>query len=144
MSRQREQHSQGKLAKQRIERLEALGIPLYPREDAWAAMWDAVLDFKRTKGGWPTNAPYANPVQLRLGRWMNQQRMLARRGKLDSERLAILNAAGFVWKPPVGRPRKRVALTSARAAARSIRKEAQSAAHSHASGPESGGPRKIH
>ena len=145
VSRQREQHSQGQLAAQRIERLEALGLPLRPREDGWAAMWEAVLDFKHTEGSWPTNAPSASPDQLRLGRWMNQQRMLARRGKLDAERLATLNAAGFVWKPPVGRPRKHVAVTPSRAAsAQAIRQKAQAATHSNASKPQSWDPRKLH
>jgi hypothetical protein len=50
LSRQREMHSQGRLAGQRVERLEAQGIPMRPREASWTAMWEEVLDFRRHSG----------------------------------------------------------------------------------------------
>jgi superfamily II DNA or RNA helicase len=52
-------------------------------------------------GGRTTRIPreYRTPTGLRLGLWCHARRNERRKGKLSAQRIAVLDALGFVWEP---------------------------------------------
>ncbi len=83
------------LDKDRIERLEDLGVVWKRLESQWEEMFDALREYKKEHGdckvptGWAKNK--------RLAGWVRTQRKTYLDNKLDKDRIKCLDDIGFVW-----------------------------------------------
>ena len=94
---QRRNRKSGKLEKERIRRLEKLGIVWDPLSGIWEASFDELKQYKAEHGDCDVSAGWSeNP---KLGRWVNSQRRAYKSGKLENERIRRLEKLGFVWDP---------------------------------------------
>lgn len=90
---QRQARKNGRLAKERIRRLDAIGfIWEYDPDKEWKGQYEALQAFRRKKGRWPKTTEGGS-----LGAWCVTQRKLRREGKLSAERETLLQAIGFTW-----------------------------------------------
>ena len=96
MGVQRRAFSQGKLSQDRISRLEACEFEWDPRTSLWERMFELLTNFKKQNGHCRVPAKYEKTKGL--GMWVVNQRVLYRKGKISSDRIARLEALGFEWK----------------------------------------------
>jgi superfamily II DNA or RNA helicase len=96
--RQRQIRMEGRLAAERIERLDALGFEWdTPAASAvpWDEMFAALVQFRDRFGH--CNVPANWPEDRQLVQWVNWQRQIRRDGRLAAERIQRLDALGFDW-----------------------------------------------
>ena len=90
---QRQARKNGRLTKERIRRLDAIGFVWeYDLEKEWQRQYNALKAFREKNGRWPKTTEAGN-----LGTWCVTQRKFRREGSLSAERTALLDAIGFVW-----------------------------------------------
>jgi len=92
---QRHVHKNGKLSEKRAALLQDIGFVWDPYVAKWQRMYAALVAFKEETGH--SLVPQCHPDNPKLGQWVNTQRTLHRKGKLSDERMALLEAIGFVW-----------------------------------------------
>lgn len=108
---QQDKYRKGKLSAERVAKLNAMGFEWESpgrdgrtRREMWQGGWDAMLEklarFRRANGHCRISSQ--DPANSVLGRWAAKQRAAKRRGTLNTQRVARLNALGFEWNPPVG------------------------------------------
>jgi hypothetical protein len=87
----------GKLAEDRIKRLEEIGFVWAPYDDLWEQRFQATLKYKEQTGN--ANAPddYENSEGFKLGRWQGNQKTFYRKGTLAEDRIKRLEEIGFKW-----------------------------------------------
>ena len=85
----------GAVSPERIARLDALGFAWDPIDAAWEEMFAALGTFKNDNGH--CNVPARYPENPMLGGWVSRQRRS--KGTLSADRIAQLDALGFVWAP---------------------------------------------
>jgi hypothetical protein len=90
---QRSLRKAGRLAKDRIDRLNEVGFVWHQLDHSWEGMLAALAKYKEAYGNLKVS-PKENPA---LSRWMDRQRQARRRGKLSRERTSQLKKLGFVW-----------------------------------------------
>ncbi|MCX5734392.1 MAG: Helicase associated domain protein [candidate division NC10 bacterium] len=97
--RQRQLRRQGRLAADRIERLDTLGFEWGATTHAasWDEMFARLVQFNDRFGH--CNVPLGWSEDLQLARWVNGQRQV-RKGHLPAERIQRLDALGFKWGAP--------------------------------------------
>jgi hypothetical protein len=93
---QRKFREQGKLAEERIQRLNEVGFMWDHFEATWEEMFTALVEFKREHGH--CNMLHIWPENPKLANWMSRQRWRRERGKLSEERIQRLNEIGFIWQ----------------------------------------------
>lgn len=89
---QRQRYTQGKLPKERISRLEAIGFVWDLCLQEWMNKYDDLVRYKQVHG--TTEVPYAWKGDPHLGRWVKNQRRKCN----DPHRRALLDAIDFVWE----------------------------------------------
>ena len=102
LQHQRTNRDRGQLSRDRIHRLEELGVDWQPLESRWEEMFAALVRYKNEHGH--CNVPAECSENLALGHWVSNQRSrkCARdnrtgKGWLSEERRQRLEALGFVW-----------------------------------------------
>jgi superfamily II DNA or RNA helicase len=95
----REERKQGKLPAERIAALDALGFVWDPLEEAWQNGLAALEEFVRCQGHARVPRSHVTETGLALGVWCHRRRAERKREKLARERIAELDALGFVWEP---------------------------------------------
>jgi hypothetical protein len=88
--------TKGKLAAERVERLDALGFESKPQAAVWEKMFAELEAFNRVHGD--CNVPIGWPENPKLASWVQAQRSRKTKGKLAAERLQRLNEIGFNWR----------------------------------------------
>ena len=93
---QRTQYKNEKRDTERVDKLEELGVQWDLLEKKCSDMFDELQEYKDEHGN--TNVP-RNHAQnnLKLGRWVDNQRTQYKKGKLDSERVTKLENLKFQW-----------------------------------------------
>jgi superfamily II DNA or RNA helicase len=86
-----------KLAAERIQLLEAIGITWNPVEAQWEEKFERLVAFKEREGH--ANVPGQYSEDVELANWAGNQRAFKRRGQLTPERITRLEAIGFCWAP---------------------------------------------
>ena len=89
--------SKGSITPDRIMRLDSMGFSWDPRTDRWEEGFSALQKFKKREG----HCQVAQGIQvdgIKLGSWVNHQRMAKNKGQLTSDRIRRLDSLGFVWK----------------------------------------------
>ena len=94
---QRLSKSKGRLTPYRIRQLDSVRFNWSPRTDRWEEGFSALQKFKKREG----HCQVAQGIQvdgIKLGSWVNHQRMAKSKGQLTSDRIRRLDSLGFVWK----------------------------------------------
>jgi hypothetical protein len=97
VSQQRYRKALGKLDAERTRRLEATGFDWNPIATAWEKMFAELTAYKKVHGD--CHVPDSWPKNMQLARWVSKQRTVKRKGELEAERIARLEALGFDWNP---------------------------------------------
>ena len=99
MNAQRSQHRQGTLDPERAVRLQGVrGWTWDPYDTDWEEGFTYLTRFAEREGHLRIPAQYREADGYRLGQWIDVQRQYFRKGKLDAERLARLEAVpGWAW-----------------------------------------------
>ena len=92
---QRQFQREGRLDPERKRRLDERGFDWDPKLDAWEVMFGELKGYKERFGD--CNVPQVWKENPPLGRWVHNQRMAEKKGKLLPERKARLDALGFEW-----------------------------------------------
>jgi superfamily II DNA or RNA helicase len=94
---QRVMRSKNKLAAERIQLLEAIGITWNTVESQWEEKFERLVAFRTREGH--ANVPRHYSDDVELANWVGNQRAFKRRGQLTPERVARLEASEFCWDP---------------------------------------------
>ena len=87
-----------KLEPERERQLMELGLVWEPQEEAWEEMFQQLKEYKEAHGG-DCNVPSRYKEDPKLGIWVDTQRGLRKKCKLEPERELLLAELGFVWEP---------------------------------------------
>lgn len=96
-SRQRGQRKKGVLRLEFVLLLDDIEFPWAPTLAEWNRQYSVLLQFR---GANPTRWPLAKetfPAGNQLGIWCDKQRRVFKSGRLDSEKVVLLNQIGFPW-----------------------------------------------
>jgi superfamily II DNA or RNA helicase len=92
---QRREKRKGRLSSARIAQLDKLGFAWEPWDALWNERYRQLVAYRQQHGDCLVPAKFAlNPA---LGKWVSNQRLLNREGKLSQDRKAQLDALGFAW-----------------------------------------------
>jgi len=92
---QRRVKNRGKLDAARIQRLEMLGFVWDAIGESWEHMFGRLAGYKQQHGDCLILQRYSDK---QLAHWVNVQRTVKNRGKLEPARVQRLEELGFVWK----------------------------------------------
>ena len=85
--------------KERVERLQAIGMIWDVREWEFQTMVQALEEYRQTFGSVRVPQSYVTPEGRKLGIWVNRIRLSRRQGTLSPEREKVFNEMGMVWEP---------------------------------------------
>ena len=93
---QRQRKKKGKLAQDKIDRLNAIGFVWGESFDVlWDRQFEALIAYKEKVDD--CNVPQRYEDNPTLGAWCNKQRIDKKKGKLSQDKIDRLDAIGFVW-----------------------------------------------
>ncbi|WP_257616910.1 helicase associated domain-containing protein, partial [Chlamydia suis] len=95
VSNQRTKFKKGKLAEDKIARLEELGFVWDVTEEAWEENFLELQRFREEHGH--CKVPGGYPENPDLGSWVSVQRKTFKSSELSEDRIARLEEIGFVW-----------------------------------------------
>ena len=103
---QKRRQGEGRLDPKRKERLLAVGLQ-FPksREELWQENYDQLQQFQEKHGHCLVSKRDENVDQV-LANWVSSQRAFYRDGRLSEERIAKLEALGFVWNTRSAKTKK--------------------------------------
>jgi len=96
VERQRAARRQNEMIEKRIYRLDEIGFVWDTFEDSWEEMFSELVKFKEVHGH--TNVPAICSENPKLGRWVNTQRTVRKKGKLSHDRVRRLDEIGFQFE----------------------------------------------
>lgn len=97
VTKQRLLRADGLLSAERIAQLDALDMVWSPRDKAWQNMFSKLTQYHAEHGH--CNVSRGDEGQHRLAQWLTAQRRLRDNGKLNDERVKLLNGLGVDWDP---------------------------------------------
>ena len=98
VAKQRVLRKKCKLEPERERMLTELGLVWEPRDAAWEEMYLQLKEYKEAHGG-DCNVPQTYKENPPLGKWVDKQRFLRKKCKLEPERERLLAEVGLVWEP---------------------------------------------
>lgn len=98
IARQRRQYSQGKLSKDKVDRLEAIGM-VWAMPDPWLSRYELVRQYLQEHGD--LNIPQNQVIgNFWIGKWLARQTKLYEAGNgLTPKQIRLLEDIGIGWKP---------------------------------------------
>ncbi len=97
---QRVRYSSKKLSRERIARLEILGMKWVLLVPKWDENYGKAREYFIENGDLNIKMHYECPDGFKLGVWIVNQRTKFREGKLDVEQIARLEEIGMIWNAP--------------------------------------------
>ncbi len=94
---QRNRKMLGKLADDKVQKLEDLGFVWSASDKAWENAFAALAEYKEKHGSFNIPADYTTNQGMKLRLWMQNQRTKFREGKLSTKQIEQLNNIGFSW-----------------------------------------------
>ena len=92
---QRVLRKKDQLDAEKIKQLDKLGFVWNPIQQLWETQFQELLRYKQKHGD--CLVPNGWKESIRLGRWVNTQRISRKKDKLDAEKIKRLDEIGFVW-----------------------------------------------
>ncbi len=83
---------------ERIAKLESMGMVWDAKDAAWKAKCRELEKYRRQYGTARVPQSYVTPDGMKLGDWINKQRMDCRRNKIAPERKKQLEKLGMIWE----------------------------------------------
>lgn len=93
----RRDYKSGRLDKDKVQRLEAIGMVWGIEEARWERQYQAAAEYYREHGNLDIPAQYETSDGLKLGDWLKRIRRGYRRGVLKKETIRRLEAIGITW-----------------------------------------------
>jgi hypothetical protein len=93
----RQENGRGALAADRVAALDALGFIWHPHEDDWQQGLIALEEYVEQYGDARVPINHKTKTGFKLGTWCGSRRQENRRGALAADRVAALDALGFIW-----------------------------------------------
>ena len=93
----RQRYLGGNLTKNRIERLEAIGMVWSTSNDLWEQNYAAATQYYLEHGDLEVPIKYETPSGFGLGVWLGAQRAAHKTGELPQEQVERLDALGMDW-----------------------------------------------
>ena len=87
----------GVLSKERIAKLDAIGMVWQVRLDGWTAYYEAAEVYRRENGDLLVPSGYIASSGVNLGNWISNVRSLRKRGMLTRKQVAALDNLGMEW-----------------------------------------------
>jgi len=109
LDRQRKLQQEERLDKNRLTRLNELGMVWHVSAEQWEISYQRLCQFRDREGHCNVSSPHMEDG-IQLGYWLDRQRQLKKNGTLDSYRIARLNEIGFVWDLAIDRWEKSIEL----------------------------------
>lgn len=106
LQRMRQDYKKGALEKDRIERLERIGITWDVLNDRWEMYYETARRFYREHGNLQVAPRYVSPEGIRLGVWIQRMRAQYKKEKLTAEQIERLESIGMVWDGALDRRRR--------------------------------------
>ena len=97
LQRMRQNYKNGKLSKERIRLLEALGVNWEVQEMNWNTNYEAAREYARKHGDLRVPRNYMTPEGIALGNWIQNMRTANRLRTLSPERFEALDRIGMIW-----------------------------------------------
>ena len=98
LSSQRKLYIEGKLDKDKADKLSSIGMRWHNAYDIkWDAAYKRAVEYYNTHGNLEISLDYATADGFRLGIWLRTQRKKYRTGKLDKEQTKKLEQLGVAW-----------------------------------------------
>lgn len=88
-----------RFTKERIAKLEAIGMVWDVKEAHWKEMYVALQIYSQQYCSARVPQSYISPDGKKLGIWLNQQRMEYKKGRLPDERKILLENLDVIWNP---------------------------------------------
>jgi hypothetical protein len=98
LENQRQFKKNGKLYRDRKERLEEMGIEWLLASAKWDGMYDLLKQFQKREGHCAVDLSHTEDG-ANLGYWVNTQRQLKKKENLDPDKQKMLDEIGFEWAP---------------------------------------------
>jgi len=99
---QRQRFTVGKVAEDRIKALETIQGWYWTYEDVWHSNYHALTSFARERGRVPSEE--GSGEEKRLGKWCSRQRQYYKKGKLENDKVAMLEVIrGWYWSATLTR-----------------------------------------
>ena len=95
VNKQRQNFKKGKLPAEQVRRLQELGMIWDPTEYAWETRFRELQAYKGVHGD--CNVSQVDSQYQELGKWVVNQRIRFKQGKLLTERIRRLEVLGFIW-----------------------------------------------
>ena len=95
----REQRKKGQLSAERVSALDVLGFVWDPLRQGFEAGVIELAAYVEIDGDARVPTTYVSATGFELGTWCSVRRHERRDGRLSTERVAALDALGFVWDP---------------------------------------------
>jgi predicted helicase len=96
---QRLMRKKGILSKNKVAKLNGIGMLWDKWDTAWQKMFSALENYNERFGD--CNVPKSWPENPRLATWVTKQRAVFKRGTLSPERVERLEVLGFVWSQSI-------------------------------------------
>ncbi len=93
----RRDYKSGRLDREKIQRLEAIGMVWGIEEARWERQYQAAADYYQEHGDLDIPAQYKTPEGLKLGDWLKRMRQDYRKGVLKKDAVRRLEALGVTW-----------------------------------------------
>lgn len=94
---QRTNYKEGTLSKDRIAKLEAIGIDWFARDAYWEKRYAAAKQFYDKNGHLLVSSSYVTADGINLGSWVHNLRAKHKKGRLSEERQHQLEEIGMIW-----------------------------------------------
>jgi hypothetical protein len=95
---QRNKYKNNKLSEIQIERLEKLSIVWNVSDIAWEEGYCHAKEYRKNNGNLNVKNGYVCKDGFKLYSWVQNKRTAYKKGKLSSERIALLEALGIKWE----------------------------------------------
>ena len=97
VSNQKTKYKNGKLKENQIRQLESLGIAWNSNEEKWRVGFDHAKEYFEEFGDLSVAKRYVSPDGYQLGSWISTQKQAYKNGKLDADKIQLLENLGVVW-----------------------------------------------
>ena len=95
VNNQRKAYKKAKLDSDRIKLLEWLGFVWNPYEQQWQGQYLALQTYKAKRGH--CNVSQGDKENKVLGNWVGKQRASYKKGRIEQDKINLLEELGFVW-----------------------------------------------
>ena len=96
---QRNNYKKNKLASDKVEKLEKIGMVWNPFDLKWNEFYEEAKKYFEENGNLLIPAKYVTKNKKSLGYWISSQRINYKKNKISKEKIELLEKIGMIWNP---------------------------------------------